>query len=291
MLKSNKYLITGAHGQLAKEFTLTLAKQGLDYMAFAEDRLDISNFEQTEDVIKTVKPNVLINCAAYNLVDQAEEEPDLAYLINEIAVRHLAVLCKKYGIFLVHFSSDYVFDGRKTMPYSEEDQTNPVNIYGHSKLKGERAVYETLDSYLIFRLSWVFGNGEQNFLHKFEQWAQKRNHLEIVDDEVSVPTYTEDVVQVVLQALENNLTGLYHLTNSGHCSRYGWAKYYAQKKDLHVQLTPVLSDQFPVKAKRPLFTCMSNEQIRSKLNITIPTWENAVDRKVDRERKASNVSI
>jgi len=213
-------LLTGTSGQLAKEFQRILPERGLEFAAPLEEKLDISNFEQVKCAIEEIRPDVIINCAAYNLVDEAEEEPYLAFKVNSDAVGNLAVLCRRFNIFLVHFSTDYVFDGRKKEFYIEEDLANPVNKYGESKLKGEELIKRHLNNFLILRLSWVIGKGRRNFLYKLFNWTKQKRILKISCDEVSVPTYVEDVVHTTLLSLKKGLKGFYHLTNSGYCSRY-----------------------------------------------------------------------
>jgi len=284
MVKDKKFFITGANGQLAIEFISSMAQRNLSYAAFSKDQLDITDFEETEKIISKERPDILLNCAAYNLVDQAEDEPEIAFKINSEAVHNLASVCKKNDIFFVHFSSDYVFDGQKGNFYAEEDEPNPLNVYGQSKLEGEESIRKELKNFLIFRLSWVFGHGQQNFLYKLSKWVQNKKSLDIVDDDISVPTYTHDVVKVVLLALERGLRGTYHLTNSGKCSRYELAKHYVEKKGINIEVCPVASGFFPMKAKRPSYTCMSNERICNDLNISIPTWQDAADRFIGKKR-------
>jgi len=173
------------------------------------------------------KPDIVINCAAYNLVDKAEEDYITAYKTNALGVRNLAYLSNKLNAFFVHYSTDYVFDGTKENGlYTEEDTPNPLNEYGKSKLTGERWIVEETENYLLFRVSWVYGRGKQNFIYKLIQWAKNNDYLKIAYDEISVPTSTRTIVEVTLKALDNGLTGLYHLTNSGYASRYEWAKKY-----------------------------------------------------------------
>ena len=180
-----KILIAGAGGQLGREFTDYLSGRGVDFIAPAEQDFDVTDFDSIGAAVRRIKPGIIINCAAYNQVDAAEDEPDTAFKVNAGAVRNLAALCRQENIFLVHYSSDYVFDGSKGSPYTEEDAPN---LYGKSKLEGERAVQETLRDYLIFRTSWVFGKGKQNFLYKLSSWAKEKKELRIAEDEVSCPT-------------------------------------------------------------------------------------------------------
>lgn len=281
MLKNKKVFITGAGGQLAKEFITRLDKEEINYAATDHSIMDICDFAQSEEIIREARPDILINCAAYNQVDAAEEdEQDEAFRVNAQAVSHLAEICKDNNIFLVHFSSDYIFDGTKNSPYTEEDKPNPANKYGESKLKGEKAVRGQLKDFLIFRLSWVIGGGHQNFLYKLLEWMKEKQNLKIVSNEISVPTFTADIIKIVFMALEKGLKGTYHLTNSGQCSRYELAKYYLGKKGIRNKIRPALASDILLKAKRPAFSCMSNKKISEALNISIPHWQDAVNKYV-----------
>jgi len=278
MLLNKIILLTGANGQLAQEFQRILSKKGTEYISLPREKLDITNFEEAKAVIKEVKPDILINCAAYNLVDKAEEAPYLAYAVNRDGVENLALLSVKFNIFLIHFSTDYIFDGKKEDFYVEEDLPNPINRYGESKLEGEEVIKKNLKDFLIFRVSWVIGRGKRNFLYKVFNWSKGERILRVSCDEVSVPTYTEDIVNITLLALNKGLSGIYHLTNSGYCSRYEFAKYFVKKMRLNNLLIPVSANIFNTPAKRPLFSAMSNAKISKELNISIPEWENGVER-------------
>ncbi len=279
-MKSETFLITGADGQLGNEFKNIFSERGLCFVAPEREECDITSFTQMEEIICEVRPDVIINCAAYNLVDEAEEKSELAYLVNSDAIGNLAELCKKNNIFLVHYSTDYVFDGKKKESYTEDDIPNPLNIYGKSKLKGEQIIRESLSDFLLFRVSWVMGRGKQSFLHKILNWVVKSHVLKISSDEVSAPTYTEDIVNVTLLSLKRGLRGLYHLTNSGYTSRYELAKYLILKLGLGNKVVPVPMSVFNTKAKRPSFSCMSNKRIAEELGISIPRWEDGIDRLV-----------
>jgi dTDP-4-dehydrorhamnose reductase len=178
---------------------------------------------------------------------------------------------------MVHFGSDYVFDGMKENAlYSENDPANPLNEYGKSKLSGEERVIRECRQSLVFRLSWVFGAGQQNFIYKLKTWAQNSEYLKIACDEFSVPTYTHTVVDITLKALQQGLTGRYHLTNSGFCSRYEWAKQILKQTGIAKFIRPVSMDSFTLPAKRPKFSAMSNGKISSLLHVSIPAWEDAL---------------
>ncbi len=273
-----KYLITGKNGQLAGAFIKRFEKQSVDFAAPDEAHLDITDGRAVDSVIASVKPDVIINCAAYNLVDKAEAEPAAAFAVNAEGPKNLARAAARQKAVLVHFGSDYVFDGLKEKGlYIEEDATNPLNEYGRSKLAGERHVLEEQGRMLVLRLSWVFGAGKQNFIHKLAEWARTSEFLKIACDEFSVPTYTETVVDVTLRALDQGVTGRYHLTNSGFCSRYEWARVILGNMGIGKFIRPVSMDSFNLAATRPKFSAMSNQTIAGILKIDIPAWEDAVN--------------
>ncbi len=273
-----KYLITGADGQLAKEFLKRLAEEA---KGLNRHDLDIGNLDQVLQILYELRPQVIINCAAYNNVDLAEKQYYEAVRTNTIGVRNLAYGAKKIGAFLVHYSTDYVFDGLKGIPYKEEDQPNPINAYGKSKYMGELSIKEECPTYLLFRVSWVFGEGSQNFIYKLLRWAEERDILEISCDEVSSPTSTTTIVDTTLKALKGGLTGLYHLTNTGYTSRYEWALFILNKLGLKREIKPVSSEIFNLPAKRPKFSAMSNERIRHILGIEIPSWQEATELRLE----------
>lgn len=273
-----KYLLTGKNGQLAREFIRTFEEQSIDFIAPDEAHLDITASEKVNAVVDEYRPDVIINCAAYNLVDKAEQDKSAALAVNAAGPQNLAQAANARKAVLVHFGSDYVFDGAKENGlYSEDDAVNPLNVYGKSKLAGERHVLESNDRSLVLRLSWVFGPGKQNFLFKLREWAKNNEYLRIACDEFSVPTSTADVVDVTLKALAQGLNGRYHLTNSGYCSRYEWAKLALSRMGIRKFIRPVSMDSFNLPAKRPKFSAMSNSRITSILNIPIPSWEEAVE--------------
>jgi len=283
-----KYLIIGRNGQLATAFARRLELRSAECLAPGESQCDITNASAIGSIIASYRPGVIINCAAYNLVDRAEQERDKAFAVNAGGPRILAEAARDQNAFLVHFGSDYVFDGSKEDDlYREDDATNPLNEYGRSKLAGERAVREILaERSLVFRLSWVFGEGRQNFIAKLLEWSRSQDYLKIACDEFSVPTWTETVVDVTLKSLEREVTGLYHLTNRGYCSRYEWAKVILKKKNIGKFVRPVSMDVFSLPAKRPKFSAMNDQLIADRLNIDIPSWEEAVDRFLSKEHGA-----
>jgi len=265
-------LITGASGQLGKEFVKVLSSKGIDFVALERKDLDVTNFEKVYKTLKEINPSVVINCSAYNQVDLAETEILKAFSTNAIGPYNLAITCREIKAKLIHYSTDYVFDGIKKGLYTEEDSPNPLNQYARSKLLGEELVKQVLEDYLILRVSWVYGEGTQNFLYKLKEWAKKQEVLKVVVDEFSVPTSTKTIVEVTLKAIDAGLTGLYHLTNSGYASRYEWAKEYFKLKGINKLIYPALQADFNLPAKRPKWSVMSNEKISKALGITIRDW-------------------
>ncbi|MBK3333185.1 dTDP-4-dehydrorhamnose reductase [Persephonella atlantica] len=274
-----KYLIFGKNGQLGKEFVKTFEKEKKEFYALEHKECDISDLSSVLEVFKGIKPDVVINCAAYNQVDKAEEDYRTAIKVNSLGVRNLAFASKRFNAFLIHYSTDYVFDGEKEDGLcTEEDNPNPLNEYGKSKLLGEIFLKEETEKYLIFRTSWVYGEGKQNFIYKLMQWAKDNDYLKVAYDEISVPTSTRTIVEVSLKAVEQGLTGLYHLTNSGYASRYEWAKKVFEIKGIKKFIKPVSSDIFNLPAKRPKFSAMGNDRIKNILKIDIIEWEEEIKR-------------
>ncbi|MCX7738473.1 MAG: dTDP-4-dehydrorhamnose reductase [Hydrogenothermaceae bacterium] len=262
---SLRILITGANGQLGSEFKRVLDKIGIHFIVQSKKELDFTDLIKLFEIAKTFKPTHVINCTAYNLVDKAESEALNAYRVNTIGVANLSLVCREINAYLIHYSTDYIFDGKKEAPYTEEDTPNPLNEYGKSKLTGEILLKEVWrEKSLIFRTSWVYGNGKQNFIYKLNQWAQSQDHLRIACDEFSVPTSTRTIVEVTLKAIDVGLTGLYHLVNSGYASIYEWAKKYFKIKGIDKFIYPAYQSDFNLPAKRPRWSVMSNDKIKKR---------------------------
>jgi dTDP-4-dehydrorhamnose reductase len=275
-----KILLTGANGQLAGEFQRLLEHYPHEVAALDREMLDISNDDHVEQAFIAHTPDIVFNCAAYNLVDRAEQEYESAFRVNAMGVRNLARASKKMDSLLVHFSSDYVFDGTKEDFYTEEDITNPLNKYGESKLSGELFLKEETDNFLLFRVSWVFGAGQQNFLYKLLEWAKQKKLLKVVCDQISVPTCTRDIAHLTMFAINKGLRGVYHLTNSGYASRYEVARFFLEKTGMDNLVLPVRSDAFPSPAKRPYFSAMSNIKLSRALDVQIPDWRIGIESQV-----------
>lgn len=278
-----RVLIVGAGGQLGGEFERRFKGNGWDYAAVDADTLDITDGNTVVEAVMPYKPGLILNCAAYNQVDKAETEPEKAYAVNAEGVRNLAHVARRLESTLVHFSTDYVFDGTKRAPYAEADPVNPLNHYGASKLKGEEYALGVPGA-LVLRLSWVYGRGGQNFMRKLLGWAAGPGSLRVADDEVSVPTCTGDVVDAVLEALKAGLSGRWHLTAGGSCSRYEWAGVALRAYGLQKELLPAKMADFGLPARRPGYSAMSNAAISAELGLELPHWRDSVERFI-RENK------
>jgi len=273
-----KYLIIGKHGQLTKEFQRLLSSKGEEYIALSHEEADVRDYVKLNKVFEAYKPEVVINCSAYNQVDKAESDYEEAMKVNALGPYNLALLCKEYGLFLVHYSTDYVFDGSKSEGlYTEVDEPNPLNKYGLSKLLGERFAMQTAHNMLLLRVSWVFGEGTQNFIYKVLSWSREREVLQVSVDEVSVPTWARRIALVSYEAIHKGLAGLYHLVSSGPASRYEWAKQVLKLCHKENLVVPVSADTFNLPAKRPKFSAMSNERISAELGIRLPDWESDLE--------------
>ena len=284
-----KILLLGNTGQVGWELNRTLITLGkltaLDY-----PQIDMANSNNVVKVVRDSNPDIIINATAYTNVDKAESEPDLAMAINGTGPGILAEEAKKLGAGLIHYSTDFVFDGTKGKPYTEQDTPNPVNVYGKTKLAGEQAVQSVGVPYLIFRTSWVFSNRRPCFVTKVLEWAKQKSELQIVDDQISTPTWArvlaETTAQVVAQCKEYPLaifshkSGIYNLTSNGYCSRYEWAKTiinHSKRNSAYqnINISPAKTTDFPSPAARPPFSALEIQKIYS-LNITLPTWEAAL---------------
>lgn len=279
MRNINRFLITGAEGQLAHAFVQEFKKRKVNYLALGRKKLDIADFKKVKEVVKKYKPNFLLNCAAYNDVDNAENDWQTAYMVNGIGVKYLAMALMERKSILVHFGTDYVFDGNKKEPYTIADEPDPINNYGKSKLLGEKMAQNFCQKHYLIRLSSVFGNNPQaSFPFKLLSWAKEKKELKIVDDQIFSPSYVGDIVKGTLDLIKSGQYGLCHMTNYGYCSRYEWAKYILKKIEWQGKILPVKSDDFPLPAKRPKFSVLDNFPLKNIIGYELPRWEEATDR-------------
>jgi len=276
MEERGRVLIVGAHGMLGQDLVKVL-ERSFEVVALGRDELDISLYNNVKKVLKEVSPQVVINAAGYTDVDACERKSRLAFAVNGEGAKNLARATSVLKAKLVYISTDYVFDGKKETPYSEEDQPNPLNVYGESKLMGERYVQKFADDYLIVRTQWLFGPGGRNFVDTILDLSQDRERIEVVDDQVGSPTYTLDLSRAILTLLEKDLWGVFHVSNSGSCSWYEFAKeILAQVGRDTVQLVPISSADLTRPARRPLYSVLSNEKLHKEAGLAMRPWQEAL---------------
>lgn len=286
-----KVLLTGTTGQVGWELARTLLPVG-EVIAVDRSQADLADLNSLRAIIQHHKPDVIVNPAAYTAVDKAETEQELAFLINAEAPGVMAEEAKKIGALLVHYSTDYVFDGTKSTPYTEDDATNPINIYGQSKLAGEQSIQSVAGDYLILRTSWVYASRGNNFLKTILRLAEEREELKIVADQIGSPTWArliaETTAHIVRQAMferqSNSFnSGVYNLTSSGETSWYGFAQKIVDivreqgKVELKIRtIHPIPTSDYPLPAKRPTNSRLSNNSLEQQFGLVMPSWDNAL---------------
>lgn len=282
-----KLLISGASGQLGKEWIHFCLQNGIHFQSYDSKSLDITNESAIFEACEECKPDVFINCAAYTKVDQAELEVDSAMLVNAEAVETISKICKQLHIKLVHYSTDYVFAGTKNDQemledgYPEEFEADPINVYGLSKRKGEIAIQNSGCSYLILRVSWLCGQFGNNFVKTMIRLGSERDELSVVNDQFGCPTFTDQVVEQSAKLLDNQKEGIYHLGSDGIISWFDFAKRIFDLQGIKLSINPVDSSQFPTKAKRPAFSKLSTQKISTIPEITILSWENGLQKLIN----------
>lgn len=281
-----RLLVTGASGQLGWELSRILLPLG-DVTALDHRQCDLSKPELLPDLVRDVRPDVVVNAAAYTAVDKAEQEENLATTVNGTAVGVLAQEAHKAGILLVHYSTDYVFDGAKQTPYTEEDAPHPINAYGRSKLAGDAAVREAGGAYAILRTSWVYAGRGHNFLRTILRLAGERDELRIVDDQIGAPTWARDIADATAriiraarheQAQGQFASGIFNLAAAGATSWHGFAEAILAEAKRHgllqrlPRLKAIASADYPTPAERPKNSRLSGERLSERFRIALPDW-------------------
>jgi dTDP-4-dehydrorhamnose reductase len=276
-MSQRKFLLLGAKGQVGTELRRSFAGDG-EVIACDRRQADLSQPEVLRELVREVRPDVILNAAAYTAVDRAESEPELAMTINAAAPRVLAEEAAKTGALLVHYSTDYVFDGTKARPWIETDATNPLSVYGKTKLAGEQAIQEVGGNYLIFRTSWVFGPHGHNFLLTMLRLGKERPQLRIVDDQIGAPTASAEIARAtraVLEVFTSAERGIYHMTCAGQTSWYGFARAIFADAPAP-EVLPIASTEYPTPAKRPRNSVLSNEKLKATFGVGLSDWQEAL---------------
>ena len=272
-------LVTGANGQLGKELKqLEGTYPGCRFIFLSREDLPIHHFELVRNFFKGYTPQYLVNCAAYTAVDKAETEKDLAFQVNGEAVGVLAAVCREFGTKFIHISTDYVFDGDATTPYSTDAPVNPQTVYGASKLMGEQEAVRYNPSSIIIRTSWVYSEFGKNFVKTMRKLMSERTELNVVNDQLGSPTYAADLAMVIMQIITggNWIPGIYHFSNTGVISWYDFAVAIRELSGLSCQLHPISSAQYPTPAKRPAYSAMKTSGIFSTFGVTPVSWKESL---------------
>ncbi|MDR4219049.1 dTDP-4-dehydrorhamnose reductase [Priestia megaterium] len=274
---NQKVLITGANGQLGKELVELFTEKGFEVYGFGRDKMDITNQVQVQEIIGAVKPDIVIHSAAHTKVDLAESEPDQAFLINAYGTRNVAVAAEAVGAKLVYVSTDYVFDGTTNKPYNEFSPTSPLGVYGKSKLAGEQFVRDLHSKFFIVRTSWVYGKYGANFVKTMLKLGKERKELSVVADQRGCPTYTLDLANAILELVDTQKYGVYHVSNSGDCSWYEFAKEIFNISGITVQINPCTTGDFPRPAARPSYSVFAHTALYLNNFTKMRRWEDALE--------------
>ncbi|WP_198551043.1 dTDP-4-dehydrorhamnose reductase [Olleya sp. 1-3] len=275
-----KILVTGSAGQLGSCLKNKSKEQNtLDFVFLDSEALDITNPIQTEAVFSNHNFDYCINCAAYTAVDNAEVDHKKAYEINVIGPKNLAEASNKFGVTLIHISTDFVFNGNTNRPYKETDLTEPLGVYGQTKLDGEGAIQAILDSYYIIRTSWLYSEFKNNFVKTMLKLAQEKDELNVVNDQKGTPTNANDLADAIINIVISRKKGfgLYHFSNLGETTWYGFAKAIFEISKTKIKVNPVTSVAFVTTAKRPKYSVLDKTKISSVFNINIPNWKVSLD--------------
>jgi dTDP-4-dehydrorhamnose reductase len=281
---SKKILLTGAGGMLAED-TVTVLQPCFEVIPRREKELDICNSEAVHAAMCSLKPDVVVNCAAYTLVDACETEREKAFAVNAVGVKNLALACRQAGSLLVHISTDYVFDGTKQAPYTESDIPHPLSVYGQSKRAGEQYVQEILEQYVIIRSSWLYGRGGNNFITTILRLAQDKKELNVVHDQRGSPTWTRDLSRALKALLDSNARGMYHVCNQGNCTWYEYALRIVERAGLGVTVRPMTTDQLQRPAPRPSYSVLDCSRFVRETGMALRPWDTALEEYLQGELK------
>lgn len=273
-----KVLVTGANGQLGHKINQLLS-ENFDLTLTDADTMDITDKEEVLETVKSIKPDFIIHGAAYTKVDAAEENEALCRKINATGTENVAKAASEVDATLIYISTDFVFDGKRNSPYSEDDKTNPLSVYGLTKREGEEAIQKFCPKHYIIRVAWLFGELPENypgsnFVETMLRLAKEKGSLSVVNDQIGSPTYTKDLVETIKLAIDSAMPyGTYHFSGTGECSWYDFAQEIFDRSKTNIKLSPIDSDHFTQKAKRPPYSYMDKAKIEKTLGIKVRTWQ------------------
>lgn len=282
-----KILITGSNGQLGNEIkALAGSYPQYEFLYTDVDELDIANAASVTAFFELHNPAVVINCAAYTAVDKAETDPQMAYLVNAEAPGNLARAAAASDAFMVHVSTDYVYDGRNYRPYTETDELNPVSVYGKSKIAGENAVLQANGKGVIIRTSWLYSAFGNNFVKTMMKYGKERDSLNVVFDQIGTPTYARDLAKAILdilpEAMQDTGIEVYHYSNEGVASWFDFAKLIHKIAGITCQVNPIPTKEYPLPAERPFYSVLDKTKIKKRFSIEIPYWPDSATHCIER---------
>ncbi|MCM1245725.1 MAG: dTDP-4-dehydrorhamnose reductase [Roseburia sp.] len=276
-----KVLVTGVKGQLGFDVMGELKRRGHNAVGVGREEMDITDEKKVQEVLTANAPDAVIHCSAYTAVDRAEDEPEICRRVNAEGTKNIAEACAALDCKLIYLSTDYIFSGDGERPWEPDDTPAPLNVYGQTKYEGEQEVKSRLNKYFIVRISWVFGINGNNFVKTMLRLGKENGAVKVVDDQIGSPTYTYDLAKLLVDLAESEAYGQYHATNEGICSWYEFAKEIFRAAGMdEVEVTPVSSEEFPAKAKRPKNSRMSKEKLVERGFNKLPSWQDAVGRYV-----------
>lgn len=284
MEQSQKILVTGASGQLGQALKRVVGAQSLQSFHFVGSaELDIANANAVDAIFREQAYTHCINCAAYTQVDQAEEDKEKAYLVNAQGAKNLAEACSKHQVVLIHISTDFVFDGSQKHPYTENDATSPIGVYGASKREGEVYIETLMERYYILRTSWLYSEFGHNFMKTMLRLGAERDQLSVVDDQWGTPTYAVDLAKTILQLVQEDRGGygLYHYSNEGKATWCQFAQKIMEFSGLAATVLPIPTEAYPTKAKRPKYSVLNKTKIKTLMQAPIPDWEDGLQRALE----------
>ena len=287
-----KVLLFGASGQVGREFVQGWQRRpgAVQLTAPRRSEVDLSRPGEIRNLILALQPHIVINAAAYTAVDQAESDPEAALMVNAAAPAAISDACRQIDARLIHFSTDYVFDGAKGAPYVESDAANPLNVYGRTKLKGDHGVIASGARHTILRVGWVYSPFGRNFFLNMLRRARAGTALRIVNDQIGVPTSADAIAAIAAQLLERpDLEGLFHYAPAGRCSWFDFAQQIVAAAEVTAQITPIPTSEYPTPAKRPTYSVMSSAKLRGALPLADESWEEQLERNV--ARAAASVQV
>jgi dTDP-4-dehydrorhamnose reductase len=272
-------LVLGAGGQLGQSLQFIANDYPeIQFNFFSRLDLDITNELELKSIFNSLRPNFCVNASAYTAVDKSESEQEQAHLINVEGVKNIALMCQNFDTTLIHVSTDFVFDGSKNSPYTEDDATNPQGVYGKTKRKGELEIIRILKKHFIIRTSWLYSQFNTNFMKTMLRLARDRDSLSVVNDQIGTPTHAVDLANAIAKVILSSSTnyGIYHYSNEGKASWYDFAKKIFEVNKIEINLKPISTSEFPTPAQRPKYSVLDKSKIKKEFNLLIEEWQDSL---------------